>query len=208
MWYKGCFLDRGFMSFVLPRRSKDLRFTGEAKVLAVPRTKPSGRDLYRAEIAPTRQPVAAKPATIPPGKPRTMPPAAASSPIPSRPSTIPPASPSRPITLIPGPPLDDDSDENPTLAVYRDDLGMTRPAPVRARMPSAMPIPNFRASPLPAQPEIRTTRLSTSPRRGSLGLWLVGGILAGLVTFCMTYAALEPKPATVVQGEPAAAEPR
>jgi hypothetical protein len=62
-----------------------------------------------------------------------------------------------------------------------------------------MPIPNFRATAMPARVEIRATKLTpTSHRRSSLGLWIVGAILLGLLTFCLTYAVFEPKPAQVV----------
>lgn len=174
MWYKGCLMDVGRMSFVLPRKPPDLHFTGDAKALAVPRTKPSGRDLYNAEITPDSKPV------VPVAKP--------------------PPLPQKKVTLLPAPvaPLDD-SDEQPTLC-GPSDLHRTQDKPVDARFNArAMPIPNFRATAVPARIEIRATKFTPMPRRsGGLGLWIVGAVLVALLTFCLTYAAFEPRPARVV----------
>jgi hypothetical protein len=168
------------MSFVLPRKPHDLHFTGDAKALAIPRTKPSGRDVYNAEITPDSKPV------IPVAKPPPLP---------------------KKVTLLPKPavPLDD-SDEHPTLCgPTAQEMQRTRARPLdeeamQARRARAMPIPNFRATALPARVEIRATKLTpSSGRRRSIGLYLVGAFLLGLLTFCLTYAVFEPKPAQIVE---------
>lgn len=197
------------MSFDLPRNARELRFTGEAKVVGADDT-PKGAlgkpRVRKPSTPPARVPVGGSSRTS--GTNVT-----AQSPQPTArrgavPATRPSAEPVRIITPLPSygqiraprvGPRDIDSDENPTVAMDRDGAdvlpgGRLRNGPPSSEAPNrppspvtARPIPHFRSQPLPTPSAfpVQSPGEATSPLRASApyAVWVLASILMGILSF-------------------------
>ena len=186
------------MSFLLQGNARSLSFNGEAKALSTPSSPGAlGKPRVRKPAPPPRAP-APQPTTRMGDAPVVQ----------AR-----PAFPNRIPTPIPGlhaarnpygqrPPMESFSDEQPTMALGRDDVDVMPGARIPAKpLPAAgRPIPHFRGpAPTAVPPSVviadtGSSRVSSRPGAAWLG-WLVASIVLGAASFHYTPTLFAPKAA-------------